>query len=173
MSKYSLPFVSLSFLVVSGCAADATEDMSQTDEAPFSSAAAVYVVPTVDESLRPSATYPVAGGITWRVDGATAQLRYKLPAALVGEATSVTMSGALDPRTGAFELTGPLGTASCTTPNGSLVCNERLPGVRVDLAMVAQEVVGAPDAVSRLEVSRTFGTDPIGVFSVPLRRGRR
>jgi hypothetical protein len=123
-----------------------------------------YTVPAASD-LGESATYPVTTGVYWRVEGETATLRYRLPADLVGsENQRISMTGSWNAQTAVFDLAGTMGSAHCRTDQTSLHCEEKLPGIHVDLAAVERRVASAPDGAVRVEVSMRFITDPIGVL---------
>lgn len=121
-----------------------------------------YSVPVTDAALSSAATFPVRVKIQQLRNGDT-RMHYTLPAELVGREQSVDVTGS------GTTLRGAAGTAECTTTDGAgTVCNERLPGVTVDMALVEatlkKKQTSAADLARGLKVSATFSIDPIGVL---------
>ena len=136
------------------------------DESAEGANEAHYSVPAASE-LGPSATYAVTSRVDWKVEGNTASIRYWLPAELVGdEHQGVALKGFWNAEAKVFELAGTMGSARCRADATLLHCDEQLPGIHVDLAAVQKRIASAPDGATRLEVSRRFIGDPIGVLEV-------
>ena len=154
-------------LVAPACGAPAGSSES-SDAAALTSAPATYSVP-VPAELADQATFPV-DSVSWNATAERASLKYDLPPELVGTRARVALDGAFDPARGVYALSGPAGTAECTVAGASLTCNERLPGVPVDVARATELAAGSPGAAKRAEVIRRFGVDPIGILTATLRR---
>ena len=146
-----------------GCGSDGAESSDDVGEPP---AEAHYTVPVASD-LGDSATYPVTSRVLWKVENDNATLRYRLPADLVGDdSQGISMTGPWNAETSVFDLAGAMGTAHCRADEAMLHCEEELPGIHVDLAAVERRLANAPDQAARLEVSRRFIGDPIGVLEV-------
>ncbi|MDF2693622.1 MAG: hypothetical protein K0S65_2005 [Labilithrix sp.] len=159
-----LPCIALALAFPLGCDGSDSSDSEAEDALDVKDAS--YSVPVASD-LGASATYPVTTSILWTVEGETARLRYRLPADLVGgERQGVSMTGSWNAEAGAYELSGAVGTAKCRVDATLLHCEEQLPGIHVDLAAVQKRLAGTPDEAARLEVSRRFSVDPIGILAV-------
>ncbi len=127
--------------------------------------AGVYFVPPRSAA----STYAVAD-VSFRVEAGEARLDYTLPALLVGADTRVSFRGPA--ATGeAMALAGAAGTATCTRSPASgvaLRCDERFPGLAVDIAGVRREATRVdPAAVeARVAAAQRFSIEPIGVLEV-------
>lgn len=154
------------------CSAEATSGETASEELGADEAAVggspdgIYEVPVTDASLVPYATYEVTDVKFQRRADGTYRLHYDLPTQLVGNEQKVDLRG--DVRGSTFTLTGAIGTAECTQTGSDVVCNEKFPGMVVDLpgvetALAADGVVGTA-ATARLAVSARFGIDPIGIL---------
>ncbi len=126
--------------------------------------AGVYFVPP----RSPASTYAVAD-VSFRVEAGEARLDYTLPALLVGADTRVSFRGPA--AAGAMALAGASGTATCTRAPSSgvaLRCDERFPGLAVDIAGVRREATRVdPAAVeARVAAAQRFSIEPIGVLEV-------
>lgn len=133
-----------------------------------------YFVP-VDGQLVPEASFSIRDV---RLDlGRKARLQYDLPATLVGgSGARVDLRGELDPATGAYELRGDAGFASCVAiPGGGHSCAELLPGIRVDVhgarEAIARVVSDPAELERRVAVATAFSVEPIGVL-ITEARGR-
>lgn len=113
-----------------------------------------YTVPAV-----PSVSFPISTVHVEQEDG-TFSIYYKLPATLVGQPTSVSLTGAPD-ATGTIQLSGTAGTSTCTVTSGVLSCQEHLSGV-----VVSEPPAEATDA--ERAAAQAFSDDPIGVLAVQL-----
>ena len=134
--------------------------------------AGVYRVPTVSDELAAAATFPIESA-DWTVTGELVTLHYDLPVGLVGGDVDVTLTGVLAPGATRAELSGPVGTGSCTARGGIVSCTEifdnigTLPiSVDVVARAAAMEYRGAVD--DRVAVAMLFGSDPIGVLEFDL-----
>jgi hypothetical protein len=128
------------------------------------SGASVYFVPP----RGPASEYAVTD-VSWRVEGGVARLDYTLPRLLVGMSQRVSLEGPVTD--GVVALTGPVGSASCTRqPSAglSLRCEERFPGLVVDLDGVRREAmrVDPAHAQARVDVATRFSIEPIGVLEL-------
>lgn len=167
---------------MSGACADATvpaPDASQ-DASPVSpdagtmvgakvGSAGVYFVPP----RGPTSTYEVTD-VSWEVRGGVARLDYPLPRLLVGQSERVSFEGRVPAGGGPILLSSDDGTALCAlrpSPTLSLRCEERFHGLEVDLEGVRREAARVdPGRVeARVEVSRRFSIEPIGVLEIPSR----
>ncbi len=127
----------------------------------------VYEVPIVKPELAAAATYATSE-VHWTVSGGTARLEYDLPVALVGTSIRVEFTGSFDPATNKGTLTGPPGTAECTMTATTVECLEVMRGllpINADMALIASLAKAdyAGPVEHRLEVSKVFIGDPIGV----------
>jgi hypothetical protein len=113
-----------------------------------------YTVPAV-----PAVAFPIANVHIEQEDGAI-NLYYWLPAALVGQSTSVELAS-LEDATNKLQLSGDMGTSTCTVSVGLLSCEEHLSGIQFRALPPSLTVQEAAAAAS-------FASDPIGVLSVPL-----
>jgi len=126
--------------------------------------ASVYFVPP----RGPASEYAVTD-VSWRIEGGRARLDYTLPRLLVGASQRVSLEG---PATGgAMALSGSVGTASCTVQPSAgvgLRCEERFPGLAVDLDGVRREAmrVDPANVQARVDVSTRFSIEPIGVLEL-------
>jgi hypothetical protein len=135
---------------------------------------ATYHVPVAAE-LEPYATFDVSD--LWFCQEDSAELSYDLPRMLVGGSERVELQGELDAAAPSLDLTGRLGTATCTAaaPDGTRVtCTEQLSGVTVDRAKVQSELADLPvdEAAARSAISDSFTQDPIGVLTFEVVAGR-
>lgn len=124
----------------------------------------VYFVPP-----RSAASEYAVQDVAWRVAGSVARLDYTLPRMLVGSSRRVSLEGVAG--VGPIALTGPLGAATCTlAPSAgvALRCEERFPGIAVDLAGVRREAerVDAANVQARVDAATRFSIEPIGVLEV-------
>lgn len=124
----------------------------------------VYFVPP----RAASSEYAVTD-VAWRVADGVARLDYTLPRLLVGGSQRVSLAGPAG--AGAMTLTGPIGAATCTlAPSAglSLRCEERFPGLAVDLAGVRREAerVDGANVQARVDAATRFSIEPIGVLEV-------
>ena len=121
-----------------------------------------YTVPMADPAASAVASFPVTVKVQQLRSGAV-RMHYTLPAELVGVPQSVDFTG---PANGSV-MTGSAGTAQCSSSPSETVCNERLPGTRVDTALVKTAVdsmtASAAEKALRLDVSAKFSIDPIGI----------
>jgi hypothetical protein len=126
---------------------------------------AVYEVP-VSAELAPYARYPVRG-VRFDVTAEAAELRYPIPEELVGTEQRLQFRGAWSVAEQAYVLSGPSGDARCTMgADGAVECVERLV-VRIELDKVIERF-GASHP--RVEVTRRFSADPIGILHFRLAR---
>jgi hypothetical protein len=127
--------------------------------------AGTYSVP-VSAELAPYASYPVGSiNFCWNADLVT--LGYKLPALVLGKAEHVAFVGPWNPSTARFELSGEDGTGICERAGTTWTCTEEFVSIGVDLTELSKELEGLPaeQVNGRLEVSKLFGQDPIGVLT--------
>ena len=125
-----------------------------------------YEVPVMDGALARFAQYAVAP-VEWTAKKGERKLEYVLPAALVGADQRLEFVGA-DSAGGPWTLRGPtFGTASCENVSGQIVCRETLAGVPIDVAAVAARVQTGELPPQRLEVTKVFNGDPIGILRFP------
>jgi hypothetical protein len=151
----------------------AADAMAATDGGGASRAAAtnprvyyfegVYFVPERSEV----SSYPVDEA-KWVIDGQRVRLAYNLPRMLVGQSERVDMTGTLSADGTSASLSGPLGTATCDIDGDGLLrsCLEQFVGIEVDLERVRRLAAEDDPAnvQARVDVSRRFSTDPIGVI---------
>ncbi len=155
--------VALTSMACGSSAGAPDEDPSDvTEQEQTSAIEGTYSVPVTDAALATAATFPVRVKFQQLRNGDT-RLHYTLPAELVGREQSVDVTGS------GTTLRGAAGTAECTTSDGAgTVCNERLPGVTVDMALVEATLKtkqpSAAELARGLKVSATFSIDPIGVL---------
>lgn len=134
------------------------------DEGPTVGRVGVYFVPPRSAASE----YPVAD-VSWNVSNGVARLDYTLPRMLVGASRRVSLEGPAV--NGVFALSGPLGTAACAlAPSAgvALRCEERFPGIVVDLAGVRREAerLDAANTQPRVDAATRFSIEPIGVLEV-------
>jgi hypothetical protein len=116
----------------------------------------VYTVPAV-----PAAQFPIATvKIEQEDDGVS--LYYELPADLAGEPVHVELHGKLD-GAGSLQLSGAMGTSTCTVSPGQIVCDEHLSGLRGEPTSPK-----LPPAGPQRTAAQSFITDPIGRLTVVL-----
>jgi hypothetical protein len=143
----------------SGLTDEGSSDVSEQDQT--SAIEGTYSVPVRDAGLVSAATFPVKVKVQQLRNGDT-RMHYTLPAELVGLAQSVDFTGS------GGTLRGAAGTAACTADGAGTVCNERLPGVTVDMGLVEAALkakqASVADLARGLDVSATFSIDPIGVL---------
>jgi hypothetical protein len=124
-----------------------------------------YEVP-VSEDLAGFAHYPI-DSVEWSERKGERRLEYTLPADLIGTAQRLELKGP--------ETTGPewslqgeaFGTATCELKEGQIVCVEQLAGIPIDLAAVEQRVQAGELPPERLETSKVFQGDPLGILRFP------
>jgi hypothetical protein len=149
-------------------AATANPDAGVTPAAKVGSAGVYFVPPQ-----GPTSTYAVTD-VSWRLRDGVARLDYPLPRLLVGQSERVSFEGRVPAGGGSIMLSSDDGTAVCTlrpSASVSLRCEERFRGIEVDLEGVRREAERVdPDRVNaRVEVSRRFSIEPIGVLEIPSR----
>ncbi|MGE0786021.1 MAG: hypothetical protein AB7S26_10060 [Sandaracinaceae bacterium] len=91
-------------------------------------------------------------------------LEYTLPAEMIGVAHFVDLDGTDGDTALPIMVAGDAGTGVCEQSGSIITCNEMLPGVPVDLAAIDAAVDAGTLPAERAEVSRAFGTDPIGIL---------
>ena len=184
----ALPITALSLAVLSACGgADAAapsetaQEMPAGDLEPTESSTPElttpepglyggnYFVPVPDE-LVDYADFAI-GVIEVRMRGSELELRYDLPALLVGETRGVSFRGELTRAArgepSQFVLEGDDGRATCAAQDGIWRCDEVLRDVQPDLSKIEQELADLtePEAAGRRAVAERFAVDPIGVLS--------
>jgi hypothetical protein len=129
-----------------------------------------YSVPVRDPSLREAATFPVS--VKTQALSAGVRVHYTMPVGLVGKPDqSVSLEG---PETGTkLTLVAAEGQAVCTQTAEALQCNEKLPGIVVDLDAVRAAAIAeglSPEMVKkRVAVGEAFSVDPIGILKMTRR----
>jgi hypothetical protein len=123
-----------------------------------------YTVPVPDD-LAPYAEFEI-DPIEVRVQDGELELRYRMPALLLGEAPNVSFRGAAS-TAGEYLLEGDYGSATCA-PRGTVFrCDEVLRDMEPEADKVAEALsqLSEREAEGRLAVSEHFAVDPIGVLS--------
>jgi hypothetical protein len=125
-----------------------------------------YEVPVKDAALQAFAHYPV-GPVEWTAKKGERKLEYALPTDLIGSEQRLELVGADSPN-GPWTLRGAtFGTADCQALNGQIVCREALAGVPIDVNAVAARVQTGDLPPQRLDVTKVFNGDPIGILRFP------
>jgi hypothetical protein len=125
-----------------------------------------YEVPVTDSTLRAFAQYPV-GVVEWTAKKGERKLEYALPTDLIGSEQRLELVGADNPN-GPWTLRGAtFGTADCQVESGQIVCREALAGVPIDVNAVSARVQAGALPPQRLEVTKVFNGDPIGILRFP------
>jgi hypothetical protein len=159
--------VAIALTILAGCASDAaSEDGLEFEQQDLTAKTSFYRVPVSDPALKKQASFP----ITAKVQRFAGQIRvhYDMPVGLVG-APNVAVD-LVGPDTGlVLKLAGDAGLGTCTaTADGTIICNERLPGLTVNLEGVRKQAVleglSAADVDARVEIAKRFITDPIGIM---------
>jgi len=140
-----------------GCGSAGTGAPSGVTELPADfTGPGVYTVPAV-----PAAQFPIASvKIEQEDDGVS--LYYDLPADLAGESVHVELEGKLD-GAGTIQLSGAMGTSTCTVSPGEIVCDEHLSGLHGEPSSPK-----LPPAGPQRTAAQSFITDPIGRLVVAL-----
>jgi hypothetical protein len=126
-----------------------------------------YSVP-VEPRLQALATFPLNEIIHRETEGIVT-LSYDLPIELTGVAHDrVWLRG--DSKSGPeFKMSGPRGEGSCFRSEKALSCSVNLTPVRIDrphLEEKLRQISSSPaEVLDRLEVARTFESDPIGIVT--------
>jgi hypothetical protein len=174
----------LVLLAVAACGGSTVNDLGSPAPAPSATAplpqvaemefTGFYDVPVPSE-LTAAATY-VQADVHWSMQNGVAHLDYQLPVGLVGSAIHVEFNGPFDPNSSKQTLTGPAGTAECTVTATSVSCFETMFGllpIAADMAVIeaiAKQDYAGP-ANERLDVSRRFIGDPLGIVRFDLATG--
>ncbi len=124
----------------------------------------------VPEALAPFAELAVEP-IEVRLRDAELELRYPMPALLLGEARNVSFRGTLNAQS-EYLLEGDYGSATCTVAGGVFRCDEVLRDMKPDADKLAEALsqLSEPEARGRRAVSERFAVDPIGVLSFDMTR---
>ena len=124
-----------------------------------------YTVP-VSDALAPYASFPVSGIDFCTAEG-NVELAYALPESLLGKSTRVSFRGTYDTHARAYPLSGSDGTATCSFASNTWTCQERLAGLKIDMAGLQKQfaALSAAEQTARLSVASVFGQDPIGVLT--------
>jgi len=156
-------------------AADAGTEEAGSDPVPDAGATPPlplprYSVPVDAPELRPYSFYPVASakGVIRR---GTLKLEYPFPEQLTGNAVLIDLEGPYAPGQTHVEVTaGAYGRGECDLVEAVWVCFEELPGVDVDPAAAEATMqaagLGRAEIDFRLEITRRFSIDPIGIFEM-------
>lgn len=139
---------------------------AEEDPTPATAAVPSYQVP-VSTELVAFSRYRV-GSVDWRVDAdGETRLSYDLPADLIGKAQRLDFSGVVTSET-TWSLEGKdFGTADCSLTDAEITCIEHLDGVKIDMAEVQKRVDDGKLAPQRLQVTKAFDADPIGILRFP------
>ena len=128
----------------------------------------IYSVP-VSEELRNFASYPVR----YKADSYKSnpdEMSFPLPAALVGEELTVTMSRIAGSQN---EFVGTNVNGDCQTVDSNLICNVKFANLNIDPlkveAAIRSQFKTDLEINGRLAVARSFGEFPGGVLSYRLR----
>lgn len=97
----------------------------------------VYEVPVDDGSLRPFSRFEMIYDAT-RKDGGSVELRYTLPATLLGNAREFIFQGNYDLKKPAFTMKAADAEMNCVTNAGAALCQVVHHGVMIDLTKVQQ-----------------------------------
>jgi len=131
---------------------------------------ATYRVP-VPESLSAWATYPVEE-VELEREGRRVEISYPFPRWLIGESEKVLLEGVYSDGAEGFEVTADQGSGTCTHTGSRLVCTETLPGLEVDREKARERMLdaglAAEEIEQRLQVTRVFESDPIGILEFEL-----
>lgn len=123
-----------------------------------------YFVPVTDE-LAAYALFEI-DEIEIRLQGGELELRYDLPALLLGDSFGLSFRGAVSSAPG-VTLLGDHGSATCSAVDSVWRCDEMLRDLSPDLNKIEEELsqMSAPEAEARRGVAEVFAVDPIGVLS--------
>ncbi|CAN5915477.1 hypothetical protein BH11MYX2_BH11MYX2_40420 [soil metagenome] len=166
------PALLLPLALLAACSSDAPGTPSGgVDPLPLQTGSYVgtYTVPT-DPQLEAAATFAV-DRVRWELSGTALQLDYDLPIGLVGGSVRVRLTGTLAAGAKTLELTGELGTGTCTAVGAVVTCREDLAGIGpmpISSEVVAQRAANeyAGPASDRISVANIFGSDPIGFVTL-------
>jgi hypothetical protein len=135
-------------------------------------AGATYRVP-VPEALSAWATYPVEE-VEFERSGSRLQIRYPFPRWLSGDSENIELEGVAPAGAEAFEVTADQGSGRCTRTGSRFECLETLPGLEIDRDKARERMfdagLAATEVEQRLEVTRIFEADPIGILEFELER---
>lgn len=139
---------------------------AEEDPTPATAAVPSYQVP-VSTDLVAFSRYRIES-VQWRVDdGGEVRLAYALPVDLTGKSQRLDFSGVMTSET-TWSLEGKdFGTAECSQTGADIMCVEHLDGVEVDVAAVKKLVDAGKLAPQRLDVTKAFDADPIGILRFP------
>lgn len=133
---------------------------------------AIYRVP-VPPALRPWASYPVEE-VELEREGADIEISYPFPRWLSGDSDEIVLQGVYSDRPEGFPVTAEQGSGTCTHTGARFECRESLPGLEVDREKARERMLDAglstQEIEQRLEVTRIFEADPIGIFEFELGR---
>jgi hypothetical protein len=135
-------------------------------------AGATYRVP-VPESLSPWATYPVEK-VEFERSGSRVKIRYPFPRWLSGDSENIELEGVAPAEADVFDVTAEQGSGRCTRTGSRFDCLETLPGLEIDREKARERMsdagLAATEVEQRLEVTRIFEADPIGILEFELER---
>jgi len=129
--------------------------------------AATYEVPSSDE-LKPYSTFELKD-FKVRFIGSTFYMRYELPEILAGKVERIWLKGKFALGQSQIVLTGPNAKALCEGVYESMHCEIVYNDLDIDesLALEAiKKVSQSPlETNLRLQVTRAFSTDPVGIIN--------
>jgi hypothetical protein len=135
-------------------------------------AGATYRVP-VPDSLSAWASYPVEE-VEFERSGSRVQIRYPFPRWLSGDSENIELEGVAPAGADGFDVTADQGSGRCTRTGSRFECLETLPGLEIDRDKARDRMVdaglAATEVEQRLEVTRIFEADPIGILEFELDR---
>ncbi len=130
------------------------------------SLAATYEVPTTEE-LKPYSTFGLRD-FKVKLIGNTLYLRYRLPELLVGKSERIWLSGKINSEKGSVVLTGPNAKANCEGVYESMKCTIAYGALEIDEASALEAIKSisqtTSEVSSRLQVTRAFSNDPVGII---------
>ena len=142
-----------------------------SEDSQLSDSGATYRVP-VESALEPAAEFALREA-SWKVVEGTAELEYDLPLGLVGGLLKVNLEGPFNAATGTAELSGPVGTGSCSVVGDIVSCVEHFTGLGpLPLSMDEVERIAMLEydgpVQDRIDVASIFAIDPIGIAELDL-----
>lgn len=133
---------------------------------------AIYRVP-VPDALSAWASYPVEE-VELEREGADIEISYPFPRWLSGDSEKIVLEGAYSNAAEGFPVTAEQGSGTCTHTGARFECLESLPGLEVDREKARDRMLdaglSAQEIEQRLEVTRIFEADPIGILEFELER---
>jgi hypothetical protein len=123
-----------------------------------------YFVPVPDD-LEQYALFAI-DAIRLDIQGEDLELRYELPALLVGDSRGISFRGGVRGAGTEYALDGDNGRATCNASNETWTCDEVLYGIALEEDKIEQRLaeLPAPEALARRAVADRFAVDPIGVL---------